>query len=355
MLHAERRGRTPGRVIPPQRDHETDTRIDGLTGSHPSSHRAEVGQVLAGAAFARPCTLAPDPSPPTSAVRERGALTSMGLRVKFAEAAVPHAVPETGALGAWLDDARDDPAPRERDTVTDVQKEELQEEAQKILPIYIAVDRSWSMNDDGKIDAANDLIPAIIDACVEHPLADQKARFSVIGFNDQAEVVARLSRGTNLTQHRFVASSGTSFTAVFRLLVDQLESDYQQLKADGYRVHRPAVFLLTDGEPICNANDRQKAFDALTAKSFARRPNISVFGVGNQVKAETISEYTTDNGLALLTRDGVNAGNALEGFISVLVQSIVNSTGKDAGTGDNDFEWDLEALEDDDFLLGLES
>lgn len=214
------------------------------------------------------------------------------------------------------------------------------------------------MNDDGKIDAANNLVPSIIDACLENPLADQKARFSVVGFNDIAEVVAPLSRGTNLIQHQFTASSGTSFTAVFHLLLDQLEADYQQLKADGYKVHRAAVFLVTDGEPICDEAERQRAFDALTAKAFDRRPNISVFGVGNQVKAETISKYTTEKGLALLTRDGVNAGEALAGFISVLVQSIVNSTGKDAGTGvegDDAFDWDLEALEDDDFLLGLES
>lgn len=243
---------------------------------------------------------------------------------------------------------------------TDVQQlEALQDDAKLILPVYIAVDHSWSMQENNAIDAANSLVPTIIDTCIKNPLADERARFSIIGFNDHAEVVSPLSRGTNLAPHTFVASSGTNFTALFTLLRDQLESDYATLKADGFKVYRPAVFLITDGEPICDATQRQRAFEALTDPSFSRRPNLTVFGLGSDVPQEVVESYTAGKGRALLTRDGFGAEEALGGFIEILMQSIVSSTAKiGTGTASDDadgFDWDDDALSDEDFLLELES
>lgn len=242
---------------------------------------------------------------------------------------------------------------------TDTQQlEALEADAKYILPVYIAVDHSWSMSptENNAIDAANSLIPTIIRTCVKNPLADERARFCVIGFNDRAQVVSPLARGTNLAQHTFEASSGTSFSEVFRLLRSQLEADYSSLKADGYKVYRPAVFLITDGEPLDNP---ASAFAELTDPNFDRRPNLSVFGLGHNVPQEVVETYTAGKGRAFLTADGSGASEALGGFIEILMQSIVSSTAKvssgDASEADDGFKWDDDAIADEDFLLEIES
>lgn len=156
---------------------------------------------------------------------------------------------------------------------------ETQSDADLILPIYIAVDRSWSMGpkDNNAIDAANELIPTIIDTCDANPLVDYRARFCIIGFNAEPEVVVTLSRGTNMTPHAFVADGGTDFSKVFALLKSQILSDHVTLKRDGNRSYRPAVFLITDGEPN---DDPTEAFTALKDPGFDLHPNVFVFGVG---------------------------------------------------------------------------
>jgi von willebrand factor type A len=238
------------------------------------------------------------------------------------------------------------------------QLEALEADAKYILPVYIAVDHSWSMSptENNAIDAANSLIPIIIRSCVKNPLVDARARFCVIGFNDRAQVVSPLARGTNLAQHTFEASGGTNFSEVFRLLRSQLEVDYSSLKADGYKVYRPAVFLITDGEPL---DDPTSAFAELTNPSFGRRPNLSVFGLGHNVSREVVETYTSGKGRAFLTADGSIAAEALKGFIDILIGSVVNSALKvssgDASEDDDGFKWDDDAIADEDFLLEIES
>ena len=238
------------------------------------------------------------------------------------------------------------------------QLEVLEDDAKYILPVYIAVDHSWSMSpqENDAIDAANSLIPTIIRTCIKNPLADERARFCIIGFNDRAEVVCPLARGTNLTHHMFTADRGTDFSRVFTLLKSQLEADYLSLKADGYKVFRPAVFLITDGEPL---DDPASAFAGLTDPNFSRRPNLSVFGVGPNVPREVVETYTAGKGRAFLTADGSDAAEALGGFIEILMQSIVSSTahvsGGDASEEDDIFEWLDDAIADEDFLLEIES
>lgn len=242
---------------------------------------------------------------------------------------------------------------------TDAQQlEALEADAKYILPVYIAVDHSWSMSptENNAIDAANSLIPVIIRSCIKNPLADTRARFCVIGFNDRAQVVSPLARGTNLAQHTFEASGGTNFSEVFRLLRSQLEADYSSLKADGYKVYRPAVFLITDGEPL---DDPRSAFAELTDPSFGRRPNLSVFGLGHEASREVVEAYTAGKGRAFLTADGPSASEALKGFIGILIGSVVNSALKvsngDASEADDGFKWDDDAIADEDFLLEIES
>lgn len=234
------------------------------------------------------------------------------------------------------------------------QREVLQDDAKLILPIYIAVDHSWSMGPDQNdaIDAANSLIPTIIKTCKKHPIADERARFCIIGFNDTAKVVSPMARGSNLGEHTFEASRGTSYSAVFKLLKSQIESDYAAFRADDFKTHRPAIFLITDGEPL---DDPSSAFAALTDESNLWRPNLSVFGIGPDVTQELADKYKSGTqGRGFVTKNETDAATELEGIVTLLMSSVIASTAAAPGQDDPDdggWVWDDDDIEDADFLL----
>lgn len=246
-------------------------------------------------------------------------------------------------------------------------QEEVENDLEKILPIYIMVDSSWSMSpsQNDAISTANTLIPTIIDTCRANPLADVSARFSVISFNDSAELIAPLMRGSNLAHHIFTPQYTTSFTDAFRLLREALDSDINALLANGYLVYRPAVFLITDGMPTCDAAEREVAFSKLTDRKYNWRPNISVFGLGNEITDKAILSYATGQGRAMTTVGGGHASQALASYIDALMQSIVSSLaesdmdsaehGSASQPIEGGFTWNEDALANEDYLRTFDS
>lgn len=232
--------------------------------------------------------------------------------------------------------------------------ETLEDDKNKAIPIYLVVDTSYSMKDDGKIEAANEIVPTVIATCKSEPMVDQAARFSVIDFCDEAHVVVPLTKGSAIQAPTFTASRGTNYSKAFAVLRKQIEQDYHTLKGDGFTLYRPFVVLITDGEPICEPSARYAAFEALTDPGFTRRPNMCVFGVGNEVAPETLQQYKAGRGIAIATREGADAAEALGTLVATLMQSVVASA--TAGAADDDGpNVDIKGMleDDDDFIIAL--
>jgi uncharacterized protein YegL len=212
--------------------------------------------------------------------------------------------------------------------------EQLEEDAKTALPIYLVVDTSWSMSEDGKIQAVYDLIPKVRDACEADPQINKKVRFALIEFSNEATVLIPMCQGSDLVNVPLKAGGRTDFTRLYQTLYLTIENDYQSFKADDLKVHRPVVFVLTDGEPNCNPVARATAFDQLTDRGFSRRPQIIAFGIGKEVSEETLSACSTkSNGkhLAYIARSDVSPDLAIASFIKGLVGTIVNTVS--AGSG----------------------
>jgi uncharacterized protein YegL len=162
----------------------------------------------------------------------------------------------------------------------------MTDEQGKLLPFYLVVDVSWSMQ-GRKLQAANDVLPKVVDALAKNPILSDKVRFALLDFSDDAKV--QLPLCDLLDEHVSLPTlstrGGTSYVAAFRLLRTEIETNVKQLKADGYAVHRPAVFFLSDGEPTDQESQWQAAFRDLTfydreAKhGFAMFPNFVPCGV----------------------------------------------------------------------------
>src|SRR6201998_1472710 len=125
----------------------------------------------------------------------------------------------------------------------------------------------------------NEGLTALHDALQREAFAAAKVRFAVIGFSDTAFTYLepadlRVLQGMPV----LTAQSLTSYAAAFDQLTYRIRVDVPSLKAQGYTVHRPAVFFLTDGLPNGNEDWRSVRSNLLAQPA---APNILAFGIGD--------------------------------------------------------------------------
>ena len=219
----------------------------------------------------------------------------------------------------------------------------VEQQQQLVLPFYVLADVSFSMTaktaDGGtQLDAVNKIVHAVKDALEVHPLLSDKVRFALVDFSDEARTQIPLCDLLKVDRSAIpvlTPRGGTSFVAAFRALRQQIDADVRQLKADGDKVHRPAVFFLTDGEPTDQDSDWERAFAELTDSSFKPRPNIIPFGVGDAKKAllDRVA-YPPGKMRSYITRDGVDAGDAIRSMAEKLIGSVIASASSISTEGD---------------------
>jgi uncharacterized protein YegL len=200
-----------------------------------------------------------------------------------------------------------------------------------VLAFYVVVDVSQSMEMNQGLEAANELLPQVADAIDGAPMLADLVRFGAIDFSDDARVVLRLSDLRSVpVLPTFTARGRTSYAAAFRLLRQEIERDVAHLRGDNFRVHRPAVFFITDGVPTDdNEDELRESFEQLTEPSFAARPNVLLFGVGDAAKEDLDKWVFPKSGgrpmRSYLAREGVRPKAAIEQVTSALIASIIAS------------------------------
>jgi uncharacterized protein YegL len=206
-----------------------------------------------------------------------------------------------------------------------------------LLPFYLVVDVSLSMDEGSKIHAANDMIRKVQDALAGDPILADKVRFSVIDFSNDARVVLPLCNllDREVSVPTLTTRGGTSFAAALRLLRTEIESNVKQLKGDSFKVHRPAVFFLSDGQPTDAAGEWQSAFRELTeydhetGVGFRLRPNIVPCGVDQadgKIMQQLIFPPTGEKQMKMYLMDrGEDAAKAISAIAQVLISSILSS------------------------------
>lgn len=211
---------------------------------------------------------------------------------------------------------------------------------QKIFPVFLVIDTSWSMA-GRRLDAAQTMAPALLDVCLEDPTIRDKVRVELIEFNASATVVVPAAKASDVrTIPPLRASGGTAYSSAFSLLRQRIEEVCREVIADGFKVLRPAVFFISDGEPTDSARDRDGAFAALVDQDFAFRPNICMFGVG-EADQESIAGYKSGKGVAIHIPG--DAARALAGIVPVITSSVIATAG---GRGNGGLVIDTGALDE---------
>ncbi|GAA0447093.1 hypothetical protein Aca07nite_57730 [Actinoplanes capillaceus] len=205
-----------------------------------------------------------------------------------------------------------------------------------VLPFYIVVDVSLSMSvpqggDKSAIQAANEILPTVIDGIEASPTLGDVVRLGAVDFSDDARVVLRLDDVRNVNPiPQFTVRGATSYAAAFRLLRQEIEKDYAQLRGDNYKAYRPAVFFITDGEPTDEQSDIVAAYNDLTDPSFKLRPNLIPFGVGTATKDQLDQWVYPKEGSkkpmrSYVMRDGADPAKAITKVAEILLSSVIAS------------------------------
>jgi uncharacterized protein YegL len=151
-------------------------------------------------------------------------------------------------------------------------------------PFIFVVDKSGSMN-GVPIQAVNQLPEQIAGYMAGDVSCCDIAHISMLSFNDSPHIELANTSLTQLIESgsypSFTAGGMTNYGAALRELTDHIERTVKDLDGQGYRVNRPIVYFITDGEPTDSG--WEKDFAALTAMKYA--PMVIPLGFGNATAA----------------------------------------------------------------------
>ncbi|MFG1901460.1 vWA domain-containing protein [Micromonospora carbonacea] len=191
-----------------------------------------------------------------------------------------------------------------------------------LLPVYVMADESGSMTK--VMDELNGGLRSLHEALLGEPMAAAKVRFSVLGFSESVLVHLRLADLRREDEMPLLSARGrTSYGAAFADLRQRIPADVRALKAEGFTVHRPAVFFLSDGQPT-DSGWREIHRQLVDRSVTVGAPNIIACGIG-EAEAATIGQVATREEYGFVAEAGVEVGAAIATFCTALTKSIVES------------------------------
>ncbi len=116
----------------------------------------------------------------------------------------------------------------------------------------------------------------------------------------------------------------TNYGAVFSDLLYRIPADVQWLRGEGYKVHRPVVFFLSDGQPTDGDGWRNAHAELIDKGRTPVAPNIIACGIGD-ARPQTMLEVATRPEFAFVAKPGVDLGRAISEFFHSLTASLVAS------------------------------
>ena len=193
-----------------------------------------------------------------------------------------------------------------------------------LLPAYVVADESGSMGPYHK-DLSDGLL-SLCESLQMEPMIAAKLRLAILGFSDDVQVrMVSADLRYETTAPQVVIRGATNYGAVFNDLLYRIPSDVQWLRGQGYRVHRPVVFFLSDGQPTDGNGWRRIHATLVDMAQTPVAPNIISCGIGT-ARAESMVEVATRSEFAFVAKPGIDIGMAISEFFAALVSSLVESS-----------------------------
>ncbi|MFI9508816.1 hypothetical protein [Nocardia sp. NPDC052566] len=199
-----------------------------------------------------------------------------------------------------------------------------------LLPAYVLADESGSMGPYQ--DELFNGLASLCEGLRAEPMVAAKLRLAVLGFSDDVQVrLAITDMRTETSLPGVIIRGLTNYKAVFDDLLARIPTDVQFLREEGYKVHRPVVFFLSDGQPTDNGAWRAPHSLLIDKARTPTAPNIIACGIGD-ARAVTMLEVATRQEFAFVAKAGVDIGAAISEFFHSLTASLVASS-QALGTG----------------------
>lgn len=187
----------------------------------------------------------------------------------------------------------------------------------RCLPVYLVVDTSHSMQPHETL--LNDTVDNVFTMVGDSPRVAEFAHVSIITFNTAAHVVLEMTNIVDIDQLPVLACQGsTNYGDMFSTVKQRIDVDVNRLNGSGRAVLRPAVFILTDGQPT--DKDWAASYSAMADPSWRRRPHVISFGFG---AADEAVLGRISNKAAY--RADVNEKEAITLMLTTLLQTLVQS------------------------------
>jgi hypothetical protein len=237
---------------------------------------------------------------------------------------------------------------------------------QKVYPLYLVIDTSKSMNKPEagvrRIDLAHRIMTSLWELYAENPSIVSLLQVSVITFNTEAKTALKLSPITNLIDvPPFTAESNTHFKVAFDKIKEQIELDYERM-ATAFTFMRPAVLMITDGDPNDALEQRDFAFRRLVPidkntgsidfKKSPLAPQVIMFGTAESHET-TLAAYSTAENPGLpwfRAKPNIASKDQMAQIAQAIKNSIARSTRKQQLNSKQPWVWgpeeNIEDIED---------
>lgn len=161
------------------------------------------------------------------------------------------------------------------------------------LPCIVLVDTSGSMGSAMK--ELNEGLVAMGEAIKEDSLAVGRVEYSIITFNDKAQVVVPFGPAYDYEAPRLECGGMTAMHEAIDLALDMLEKRKREYEAGGIPYLRPWIFMMTDGKP----NDVDNgSFERLIQAQKEKHCTFFPMGIGGDYDKNTL-KYLSTSGIVL--------------------------------------------------------
>ncbi|MFC5187957.1 vWA domain-containing protein [Actinomadura harenae] len=156
----------------------------------------------------------------------------------------------------------------------------------------------------------SNVLVSLCESLRAEPMVAAKLRLAVLEFSDDVQVrlaVSDMHRETSLPQ--LTIRGLTGYRAVFDDLLARIPAGVRWLRGEGYKVHRPVVFLHSDGQPTDGGAWRLPLARLTNRAVTPTVPNIIACGTSD-AQARTMVKVATRHEFTVVAKPGIDIGRA---------------------------------------------
>lgn len=186
----------------------------------------------------------------------------------------------------------------------------LEEKTNTIYDVYLVIDVSGSMLDEGKLDNAKNAANTFIDS-----IDSNENKVGLAVFADQAMILSKIGDSVNLKNkiQSLQAEGGTAMGDAIIIVTETLQSEGRQ---DANKI----ILLLTDGMTTDGA-------DPIQAATIAKQNDITIFtvGYGYDADANTLNEIASiTNGKYFQAQSGQDLISVFNNIAKSLISPVAH-------------------------------